>query len=461
MIRRFVFLALLIGLFPVLDAGPAVADDGLEVGLHQIVFPVQGGTTYSNDWGAPRSGGRRHKGNDIFGFKGQPVVSATDGTVVRIGLDGTNALSGNYLVVEDQDGWETLYIHLNNDTPGTDDNLNPLDRAFAPGVEVGTKVRAGQVIGYLGDSGNAEAIAPQLHFEVHQPDGTAVNPYPNLRISQGFRQGNHCRFDTNPPPTPDRSAAKGYWVLNADGGVFSFGDAPFHGSMGGKPLNKPLVGMTALDAGNGYWQVAQDGGIFAFGDAGFFGSTGSMVLNKPIVGMAATPSGDGYWMVASDGGIFAFGDAGFFGSTGSMVLNRPIVGMSPTSTGNGYWLVASDGGVFAFGDAGFFGSTADLDLAEPIVDIALRDDGDGYWMLAADGGVFGFGASEVHGSIPGAGLCNAPRAVRLLPTSTGDGYWIEGANGSTWAFGDAFDLGSVKGLGLGITTPSIDLVKAG
>src|SRR5207244_8374684 len=98
---------------------------------------------------------------------------------------------------------------------------------------------------------------------------------------------------------------------------------------------------------NGYWMVAADGGIFTFGTATFKGSTGDKPLNKPIVGMTPTPSGDGYWMVASDGGIFTFGDAEFFGSTGNLPLNRPIVGMAPTPTGRGYWLVASDGGLFA------------------------------------------------------------------------------------------------------------------
>ena len=68
----------------------------------------------------------------------------------------------------------------------------------------------------------------------------------------------------------------------------------------------------------GYWLVAADGGIFAFGDAAFHGSTGSLTLNQPIVGMAATPDGGGYWLVATDGGIFAFGDAAFHGSTGSL-----------------------------------------------------------------------------------------------------------------------------------------------
>jgi hypothetical protein len=74
--------------------------------------------------------------------------------------------------------------------------------------------------------------------------------------------------------------------------------------------------------------VASDGGIFTFGDAGFYGSMGGRVLAAPIVGMAATPSDGGYWLVASDGGIFTFGSAGFRGSTGASALTKPIVGMA-------------------------------------------------------------------------------------------------------------------------------------
>ena len=74
--------------------------------------------------------------------------------------------------------------------------------------------------------------------------------------------------------------------------------------------------------------VASDGGIFAFGNAGFYGSMGGHPLNQPIVGMASTADGHGYWEVASDGGIFCFGDAGFYGSEGGKPLNRPIVGMT-------------------------------------------------------------------------------------------------------------------------------------
>ena len=61
-------------------------------------------------------------------------------------------------------------------------------------------------------------------------------------------------------------SGEGAWVVSADGGIFSFGDAPFLGSMGGRRLNQPIVGMAAHPGGNGYWLVASDGGIFTFGD---------------------------------------------------------------------------------------------------------------------------------------------------------------------------------------------------
>ena len=81
-------------------------------------------------------------------------------------------------------------------------------------------------------------------------------------------------------------ATGGYWLVAADGGVFSY-DAPYYGSMGGTPLNQPIVGMAAAPDGNGYWLVARDGGIFSFGpSATFHGSTGGLHLSQPIVGMA-------------------------------------------------------------------------------------------------------------------------------------------------------------------------------
>ena len=83
---------------------------------------------------------------------------------------------------------------------------------------------------------------------------------------------------------------------------------------------------THSTAAPGYWLVAANGGIFSFG-APFLGSLGAVHLNRPIVGMAAAPDGNGYYLVASDGGVFAFGSATFQGSTGNLTLNRPIIGM--------------------------------------------------------------------------------------------------------------------------------------
>jgi hypothetical protein len=101
-------------------------------------------------------------------------------------------------------------------------------------------------------------------------------------------------------------------MVASDGGIFSFGDAHFWGSMGGTPLNKPVVGMAANNTG-GYWLVASDGGVFSF-HATFYGSLGGIPLVSPVTGMAVTSDAGGYWMVAGDGGVFAFGDAPFWGS---------------------------------------------------------------------------------------------------------------------------------------------------
>ncbi len=189
----------------------------------------------------------------------------------------------------------------------------------------------------------------------------------------------------------------GYWLVASDGGVFSYGDAAFHGSTGGLVLTQPVVGMAADPATDGYWLVASDGGIFAF-DAPFDGSEGGQPLDQPIVGMASTRDGGGYWLVARDGGVFSFGDAAFHGSEGGQPLNAPVVGIAATGDGGGYWLVASDGGIFSFGDAAFHGSEGGQPLNAPVVGIAATGDGGGYWLVALDGGVFNFGDAPFEGS---------------------------------------------------------------
>ena len=111
-------------------------------------------------------------------------------------------------------------------------------------------------------------------------------------------------------------------------GIFNYGPGTtFQGSTGGIHLNQPIVGMAVDPATGGYWLVAADGGVFSF-NAPFLGSLGNLQLNQPIVGMIAAPTGNGYWLVARDGGVFAIGPgAAFQGSTGGIHLSQPIVGI--------------------------------------------------------------------------------------------------------------------------------------
>ncbi len=204
----------------------------------------------------------------------------------------------------------------------------------------------------------------------------------------------------------------GYRMAASDGGVFDFGDSVHAGSMGGVPLNAPVVELDDTPSGNGYWLVASDGGVFSFGDAAFHGSMGGQTLNQPIVAMAATRDGAGYWLLGADGGIFAFGDAPYYGSLGANHLGVRMVGIATTLDGHGYWLAASDGEVFGLGDANVFGTAEGFALKAPIVGIAATPDQAGYWLLGADGGVFAFGDAAYLGSMGGATL-NQPMVAMV------------------------------------------------
>jgi hypothetical protein len=274
------------------------------------------------------------------------------------------------------------------------------------------------------------AILPLISFTfesawVPSSAGAAAGPPPDSVVAFGSAAlGVNTVASPNAPIVGMAATTdgQGYWVVASDGGIFTFGDAPFYGSTGGQPLDAHIVGMAATHDGGGYWLVASDGGIFTFGDAQYYGSTGGQPLNAPIVGMTVTADGLGYWLVASDGGIFAFGDAAFFGSAGSLTLNRPIVGMAATADGLGYWLVASDGGIFAFGDAPFYGSTGGQHINARIVAMARTHDGLGYWLVGSDGGIFTFGDAQYYGSEGGTSL-GAP-VVSIVATPDGAGYWL-------------------------------------
>lgn len=150
--------------------------------VHPIVFPAAGEVTWTDTWGAPRGGGRTHQGQDLMGEKGVPLVAADDGVITFV--QQNHASAGHWLRLLADDGWIYTYIHLNNDSPGTDDGSATYDQAFGPGIEQGARVSAGQLVGYLGDSGNAEGTGPHLHFEMKDPSGVTINPAPSLRAAR-------------------------------------------------------------------------------------------------------------------------------------------------------------------------------------------------------------------------------------------------------------------------------------
>lgn len=131
-------------------------------------FPVQGVCWFTDTWGAPRSGGRSHQGVDIIAPTGKAVYAADDGTLTKQYLDAPGALSGNGWRLTRSDATYFFYGHFSR---------------FAPGLSVGSKVKAGQIIGYVGMTGNAGV--PHLHFEVHPLGGAAVNPTPVVKAVDG------------------------------------------------------------------------------------------------------------------------------------------------------------------------------------------------------------------------------------------------------------------------------------
>ena len=150
--------------------------------IRPITFPVIGRVTYWDDFGAPRDGGTRsHKGNDLMGRKMLPLVSAVDGTVVNV--DFPEESWGYSVTIRDDEGYTYHYIHINNDIPGTDNGQGGAMNAYAVDMKVGNRVMAGQLIGWMGDSGNAEPTQAHLHFEIRL-NGEPFSPYASLQAAR-------------------------------------------------------------------------------------------------------------------------------------------------------------------------------------------------------------------------------------------------------------------------------------
>jgi hypothetical protein len=202
----------------------------------------------------------------------------------------------------------------------------------------------------------------------------------------------------------------GYWLVASDGGIFSFGNALFYGSVPGlglspagssnaKRLNAPIVGMVPSKDGRGYFMVAADGGVFTFGDAKFAGSCpGIGGCSGTAVAVMPDASGNGYWLVTATGHVYSFGDAVFYGAPGPQ--NAAVTSAVRTTDGGGYWILFSTGTVDAFGDAAALGGpVGSVSSADPATAIFTTADGGGYWVAAANGAVYAFGDAPNDGGV--------------------------------------------------------------
>jgi murein DD-endopeptidase MepM/ murein hydrolase activator NlpD len=128
-----------------------------------MTCPVDGATSFTDTWGAPRSGGRTHEGVDMISARGTPLVAIEAGTVFRVYSGG---LGGVVVWLRGVGGDEYYYAHLD---------------AWAPGLAAGDDLAVGDLLGYVGNTGNARYTLPHLHFEHHPGGGGAINPYPLVK----------------------------------------------------------------------------------------------------------------------------------------------------------------------------------------------------------------------------------------------------------------------------------------
>jgi peptidoglycan LD-endopeptidase LytH len=155
----------------------------------KIAFPLAADSVrFTSSFGDGRDGGRLHKGQDMFCPRWTPILATVNGTVDWIVTKRPKKEKGYQLLLRGDDGNLYYYAHLNNDNPGTRDDAGEPRYAFARGLKNGDRVAAGDVIAYVGDSGNAASSGPHLHLEIHIGKwGNAIDPAPSLRAALAAR----------------------------------------------------------------------------------------------------------------------------------------------------------------------------------------------------------------------------------------------------------------------------------
>jgi hypothetical protein len=195
---RGVLLLLLIGVF----TGTASAAEVPET----TPFPVVGNVTYTDDFGDPRPGGT-HEGNDLMSVRHQPAIAFVAGRVQTYVPSPGSPTGTCMLYLHAKNGMTYVYIHLNNDLGPKNDNKGHCKGGVSwPSGINGDRVRRGELVGFVGDSGDANGIQPHLHFEVRKPSGRAINPFSHLKKSK------HLLFPRT--PADSKVTLKGTKVLD-------------------------------------------------------------------------------------------------------------------------------------------------------------------------------------------------------------------------------------------------------
>jgi subtilisin family serine protease len=327
-------------------------------------------------------------------------------------------------------------------------NYGPWVDVNAPGVRIVTTKANSR--GFTTASGTSAATAlvagVAVLLRAAQPDATQAEIADRLRRS-GIRRGPVGAEDVDasgvvdaaaalrlsPRPVPSGPASDGYLLIGDTGKVDAFGGVAYRGDPWGDLGRSRAVGLETLESGMGYWTLDSNGRVRSFGGAGEYGGmTGSerAQVGKAVT-LSAIPGDRGYWIFTETGRVVARGLATSYGDLAGVHLNRPIVAGVGTRTGQGYLMVADDGGVFAFGDARFAGSMGGQRLNAPIRSIAIDGDGDGYWLASGDGGVFAFDA-PFRGSL-GSDPLQAPVAGIA---GCGNGYFLVSGDGGVFDFSD-------------------------
>lgn len=308
---------------------------------------------WSDTFGAPRSGGRSHIGVDMLGPKMVPMVAARSGV---ISWGRYNNARGSILTIQDDDGWKYTYIHLNNDTPGTDDGAATCPQTFSARLctfvesdgdfKRGVRVTEGEVIGYLGDGGNAEWTAPHLHFEIAQPlpggGHLDINPTPSVDAALARLRGGVGTAE--PPPA-------------AEPGQSGFVDHLWFRLHGRYPSSDEESAFSAAVTSKGVWGAVAD----ELGPS----SSASMVDRLYLAFFQRYPDTEGieYWIETRAQGYAMEEIAEWFAQSDEFqtryantsfgafldLLYTDVLGRDPDQEGKAYWLDLLQRGVVSRG----------------------------------------------------------------------------------------------------------------